>query len=160
MTEPTETETTETPAAGLSGTEPNYEPRAEDYAALEHQLEAEDAQAEMFPRSYVEQLRHESAEHRTRAQRADELSARLMAATVATATAGILTDPTDLATSSDELLDEDGYPDPQRIATAARELVARKPHLADRRPTGDIGQGATVTPAPVSLSGLLRSRAG
>lgn len=114
---------------------------------------------ETFPRSYVEDLRRENAEQRTRAKRADDLAARLLTGTIASATAGILADPTDLP-HSDDLLDGDGYPDPAKIEQAARDLAARKPHLADRRPRGDVGQGATAEAATVDLAGMLRARAG
>ena len=76
------------------------------------------------------------------------------------ATADILADPTDLPLG-DDLLDEDGYPDAERIATAARALVERKPHLADRRPTGEVDQGARDEgPKPFDFAGLLRRAAG
>lgn len=116
-----------------------------------------DADPETFPRAYVEQLRQESAGYRTRAQRADALAERLMTATVREATAGVLADSSDLPVS-DALLDEDGMPDPELIATAARELIARKPHLADRRPRGDVDQGVRQTSADVDLAGMLRAR--
>lgn len=116
-----------------------------------------ETEPETFPREYVEQLRQESAGYRTRAQRADALAERLMVATVREATAGILADSTDLVTT-DALLDDNGMPDPERIAEAARELVGRKPHLADRRPRGDADQGARSTSADVDLAGMLRAR--
>lgn len=131
-----------------------YEPTQADYDAATAELE----NAETFPRAYVEDLRRENAEHRTKSKRADDLAARLMAATVTQATAGILTDPTDLP-ATDDLLDTDGYPDAEKITAAARDLVARKPHLGDRRPRGDIGQGVTDQSSTVSLAGMLRAHA-
>lgn len=116
------------------------------------------ADPDTFPRAYVEQLRQESAGYRTRAQQADTLAERLLTATVREATAGILTDPTDLPTG-DALLDADGMPDPDLIAEAARALVTRKPHLGDRRPRGDVDQGARTSAGEVNLAGMLRSRA-
>ena len=116
-------------------------------------------QPDTFPRSVVEKLRRENATYRERAGRADALAERLMAATVRDATAGILADPTDLTDTAD-LVDDDGYPDPDKITDAARSLVEHKPHLADRRPRGDIGQGARHAPEPVDLAEMLRSRAG
>jgi len=113
---------------------------------------------ETFPRSYVEDLRREAAEHRVKAKRADDLAARLLAATVAQATAGILADPTDLPAG--DYLDDDGYPDPERIADTARALVTVKPHLADRRPVGDVDQGARPEVAGVNLAGIIRGLAG
>ena len=118
-----------------------------------------ETEPETFPRAYVEQLRQESAGYRTRAQRADAHAERLMAATVRESVAGILADPTDLPTGQlDQLRDEDGFPDVGKIAAAARELIARKPHLADRRPRGDVDQGARTTSADVDLAGMLRAR--
>ncbi len=118
-----------------------------------------DTEPETFPRSVVEELRRENAGYRTRAQRADALAERLMTATVREATAGVLADPTDLPTGQpDQLLGDDGFPDAGKIADAARELVTRKPHLADRRPRGDVDQGARTTSADVDLAGMLRAR--
>ena len=112
-----------------------------------------------FPRRYVEELREESARYRARAQTAEEASARLMALTIASATREILADPTDLPIS-DELTDEEGWPDPEKIRAAAEDLAARKPHLRVRRPSGDIGQGAREEPpAPFSLMDALRGTA-
>ena len=114
---------------------------------------------ETFSRAYVEKLRTENAEHRTKAKRADELAARLMAATVRDATTGILADPTDLAVS-DDLYDDDGFPDSDRITEAAKALVDRKPHLGNRRPAGAVEQGPRDQPANVDLAGMLRTLAG
>jgi hypothetical protein len=106
----------------------------------------------------VEDLRRESAGYRDRAKRADALAERLLAASVATATAGILADPSDLP-ASDDLLDDDGFPDPEAIATAARSLVERKPHLGDRRPTGTVDQGAREGAETINLAGMIRGLA-
>ncbi len=112
-----------------------------------------------FPRDYVEKLREESAKYRTKAQRADEAVSKLTTTMVASTTSGILADPTDLPVTAD-LLDEDGWPDPEKIEAAARDLVARKPHLASRRPAGDVGQGARGDEVEtVSLAALLRAGA-
>ena len=48
---------------------------------------------------------------------------------------GRLADPTDLE------FDEDHLDDPDALAAAIDDLLARKPHLASRKPVGDIGQG-------------------
>ena len=117
---------------------------------------------ETFYRPYVERLRRESAEYRTRAKRADELESRLRVAVVREGTAGILEDPGDLLRhrEADELLDDDGYPDVEKVRAAAHELAAGKPHLARRRPEGDVDQGARVEQTPeVSLTQMLRDRA-
>lgn len=112
-----------------------------------------------FPREYVERLREEAAGHRVKAQRADEAMSRLTGATVEKVTSGILADPTDLPVTLD-LLDENGWPDPEKIEAAARDLVARKPHLGDRRPVGDVGQGPRGDEVEtVSLAALLRAGA-
>ena len=118
-----------------------------------------ETEPDTFPRQYVEDLRRESAGYRDRAKRADALAERLLAATVREATAGILADPTDLP-MSDDLYDADGFPDAEAITAAARALVGRKPHLGDRRPTGDVDQGARETSEPVNLAGLVRGLAG
>lgn len=148
-TRPDESTDPETPPAGAANAAPevagNQPPEPE---------------PDSFPRQYVEDLRRESAGYRDRAKRADALAERLLVATVREATAGILADPTDLDVSEPgHLLDADGYPDPEAITAAARALVERKPHLSDRRPAGDIGQGATVTTDAVDLAAILRGRA-
>ena len=115
--------------------------------------------SETFSRAYVEKLRAENAEHRTKAKRAEVLASRLLAATVEKATTGILADPTDLPVS-DDLYDDDGFPDADKITEAARALVERKPHLADRRPSAPVEQGPRGQPAEVDLAGMVRSLAG
>lgn len=122
---------------------------------------ATDATPDSFPREYVQQLREENARYRQRAGRADELHRRLTETTIRSAAAGYLADPGDLAmfTEESDLVDDDGYPDADKIITAAKALVAQRPHLAPRRPHGDIGQGATPTGNPSDLAGILRARA-
>lgn len=86
-------------------------------------------------------------------QRADTLARRLHTELVRAA--GKLADPTDLP------FDETHLEDPEVLAAAVDELIARKPHLAARRPTGDIGQGATTAvTAGVDLAAILRDQAG
>ncbi len=113
-----------------------------------------------FPRRVVEELRREAAGYRTRAQRADEAMQRLMTATIEKTTTGILADPSDLPASED-LHGEDGWPDPQKVEAAARDLVSRKPHLAVRSVAGDVGQGVRGDEAeePFSLAAALRAGA-
>lgn len=120
-----------------------------------------DDDPDTFPRAYVQELRAEAIKHRLRAKRATEGEQRLLAAETHRAAADVLADPTDLLTFTEtaELLDDDGWPDPERIAAAAADLVARKPHLAVRRPRGDIGQGATQTTEAVNLAEIMRARA-
>lgn len=114
---------------------------------------------EMFGREYVERLRGESAEYRTRAARADALEARLVEALAAGT--GVLADPADLAryVDRDELVDDDGNPDPVKVKAAVDVLVAERQHLRSRRPSGDVGQGARPgggQGGTEALSGLLR----
>lgn len=104
-----------------------------------------------FPRDYVEKLRDENAKYRQRASRADDLARRLHTALV-TAT-GKLQDPGDLP------FDEDHLDDPEALAAAVDDLLARKPHLASRKPVGNIGQGVSAPSGTVDLAGLLRARA-
>jgi hypothetical protein len=111
-----------------------------------------DSGAETFSRVYVERLRRESAGYRERAQRADELAGRLHTALVEAT--GRLADASDLP------FDEAHLDDPTALAGAIDELLERKPHLASRRPAGDIGQGHRGGSAePVNLANLLRARA-
>lgn len=118
-------------------------------AAEEHTEPQDDD--DTFPRDYVEKLRDENAKYRQRASRADDLALRLHTALV-TAT-GKLQDPEDLP------FDEDHLDDPETLATAVDDLLARKPHLASRKPVGNVGQGASASSGTVDLAGLLRSRA-
>ena len=107
--------------------------------------------AETFPREYVEKLRKEAADARVKAKRADDLAERLHTALVAAT--GRLADPSDLPFDDAHLEDADA------LNAAVDELLARKPHLASRRPVGSIGQGATSAADSVSLAGILRHNA-
>ena len=104
-----------------------------------------------FPRKVVEDLRRENATYRTRAQRADDLAARLHTALVSAT--GRLADPSDLPFEESHLDDENA------LTAAIDDLLNRKPHLATRRPSGDVGQGASASGDTVDLAGILRSRA-
>lgn len=99
--------------------------------------EATDENAETFPRSVVEKLRTENGKHRQNTaqanSRADALATRLHAELVRAT--GRLADPTDLAFDAEHLDDADA------LTAAIDALLDAKPHLASRRPTGDIGQG-------------------
>lgn len=159
------TETDETDAAPLAGQadESATEDSADDSdidsetagqtAAGDSATESEtDSNATTFSRAYVEKLRRENAGYRERAQRADELAARLHTALVAAT--GRMADPTDLAFDAAHLDDE------QALSGAIDELLTRKPHLASRRPFGDVGQGNRGgTVEPVNLADMLRARA-
>lgn len=100
-----------------------------------------------FPREYVERLRRENAESRTKAKRADDLAARVFRLEVAAT--GRLADPADLP-YADDLLE-----DPEALTAAIDALLAAKPHLASRRPRGVVDQGVRTTPeAPASWGSL------
>ena len=99
--------------------------------AVEDNSEAEEV--DTFPRAVVEKLRQENGKYRQRAQQSDTLARRLHTELVRAT--GRLADPTDLA------FDEGHLDDPDALAAAVEELLDRKPHLAARRPSGDIGQG-------------------
>lgn len=124
-------------------------------------VEAQDAQEateqpqdeqETFPRSYVEELRQENGRYRQRAARAGDLAAALWTARVEAT--GRLADPSDLP------IPEDGDPlDVEAVTAAVDHLLERKPHLASRRPRGDVGQGVGASSTSTDLAGLLRSRA-
>ena len=114
--------------------------------------ERPDDSEDTFSRSYVEKLRQEAAGYRVRAQRTAELEQRLHSALVAAT--GRLTDPSDLEFDPAHLDDEDA------LNAALDELLARKPHLASRRPRGDVGQGVTsASSGTVDLAALLRANA-
>ncbi|MGP5124712.1 hypothetical protein ACTXJU_17770 [Glutamicibacter ardleyensis] len=106
---------------------------------------------ETFPRSYVEKLRKEAAGHRDRAKRADGLAQRLHFATVEAT--GRLADARDLPFDESHLEDSDA------LTGAIDALLADKPHLATRKPSGNIGQGVGTVTETVSLGGILRAGA-
>lgn len=158
-TESTDT-TTETDAAPLAGDTTDDGPEADTESENAGQTAAGvdgtdseiDSSADTFSRAYVEKLRKESAGYRERAQRADDLAARLHTALVSAT--GRLADPTDLPFDAANLDDE------QALSGAIGELLTRKPHLASRRPFGDVGQGNRGgVSEPVNLADMLRARA-
>ena len=111
----------------------------------------DDDQPETFPREYVLKLRDENAKYRQRAGQSDDLAKRLHLELVKAT--GRLADPTDLPYDDAHLADAD------TLTAAVEALLAAKPHLASRKPTGDIGQGATAVDSGFSLAGMLRSGA-
>ena len=115
------------------------------------ETEQTEEEPETFPREYVEKLRRESAGYRDRAKRADELGERLQVALVEAT--GRLADATDLPYVP-EYLD-----DPEALTEAVDALLRAKPHLASRKPVGDVGQGAGGSAPEFSLQGLLRGGA-
>lgn len=141
MSEETTTDDTSTTEADVTDTEVQDEQTAEDTVDAD----------EMFPRKVVEDLRQENGKYRQRAQQSDQLARRLHTELVRSTAR--LADPTDLD------FDDTHLEDPEALTAAIDELLERKPHLASRRPTGDIGQGQRGGAAePFSLLGLLKSR--
>lgn len=148
MSQQPETEQTETPPGGGADAAPPPGGATEG---------TEDRQ-QTFDRAYVERLREEAGGYRIKAKRADELAHRLV--TALAAGTGKLADARDLP-YGEHLLDDDGVPAFDKVADAIDELIRERPHLASRRPSGDVGQGARPPEAsPVSLAGLLRAGAG
>lgn len=118
----------------------------------------QDQDAATFPASYVKELRDEAAKARLKGKRADSLASKLITS-MASAT-GRLADPTDLP-FSEALLDDEGMPDEAKVIAAIDDLLKRKPHLASRKPSGDVGQGVTNgTSKEFSLADMLRAGAG
>ncbi len=108
-----------------------------------------DQDGDTFPRAYVEKLRSQNARYRERAKTADAYGRRLHAELVRAT--GRLADPSDLE------FDENHLDDPDALAAAIDDLLGRKPHLASRRPLGDIGQGARGNGTePVGLLSILK----
>ncbi|BBX29311.1 hypothetical protein [Mycolicibacterium alvei] len=106
---------------------------------------------ETFPREYVEKLRTENGKYRQRASEADSLANRLHTELVRAT--GKLADPTDLPFDAEHLEDTD------KLSVAINELLETKPHLATRRPSGDIGQGQRgPATGSFSLLGMLKER--
>lgn len=131
------------------------ETEAPDTEAEETVETPETDQPDTFPRDYVEQLRRESAEHRTSAREAREalepVQARLHTALVAAT--GRLADPSDLPFDVAHLDDE------AALSGAIDALLEAKPHLGSRRVSGDVGQGVGGSSTGVDLGGMLRTRA-
>ena len=146
------TESTTDEVAETEVTEPESVENETEETPVDNSEDSDDDSPDTFPREYVEKLRDENAKYRQRAQRSDDLAQRLHEALV-TAT-GRLQDPSDLT------FNEDHLDDPEALQAAIEDLLARKPHLASRRPLGDIGQGVTNgNTGDVDLAALLRSRA-
>ncbi|MDO3074757.1 hypothetical protein P5V19_16835 [Mycobacteroides abscessus subsp. abscessus] len=111
----------------------------------------EDPEPETFPREYVENLRQENGKYRQRAQHADGLATRLHTELVRAT--GRLADPSDLPFDPEHLDDAD------KLNDAINDLLESKPHLATRRPIGDIGQGQRgSTSSGFSLLDMLKER--
>ncbi len=110
-----------------------------------------DDEPETFPRAYVEQLRNENAKYRQRAQEGDTYAQRLHTELVRAT--GRLADPTDLPFDLQHL-------EGDNLTLALGELLQSKPHLAARKPIGEIGQGASPSGGTVDLAAILRGKAG
>ena len=104
-----------------------------------------------FPREYVENLRKENADYRTRAKTADDLAKRLHTELVRST--GKLADPTDMPFDTEHL------DDPEKLAAAIEALVEAKPHLRARRVVGAVGQGESGGSGTFSLLDAMRSGA-
>lgn len=100
-----------------------------------------------------QKLRRQAQRYRLRARDASSKAERYARElfTARLAALDVLADPSDM-TFDLELLDE-----PDALAQAVAELVKRKPHLAKRLASGDIGQGAGAggNPGDVSLVSLI-----
>ena len=106
---------------------------------------------DVFPREVVEELRRENGKYRQQAKQADAYAHRLHTELVRAT--GRLADHTDLPFDPEHLVDTD------KLTAAIELLLSNKPHLATRRPAGDIGQGQRGTSSePFSLLGLLKGR--
>ena len=146
-----DTDTAEPITAASTEVEPAEDADVVDTPTIDVEDEDQDDNAETFPRSYVEELRRENARYRERARNADQYARRLHTELVRAT--GKLADPTDLETAEEHL------DDPDALSATVDDLLARKPHLASRRPTGEIGQGASAPTTTVDLASLLRQRA-
>lgn len=110
-----------------------------------------DDDADTFPRDYVLKLRDENAKYRQRAADRDEIAAKLHTALVQAT--GRLQDASDLP------FDQTHLDDPDALTAALDALLTAKPHLATRKPVGNIGQGVSAASDTFSLAGALRSNA-
>lgn len=113
----------------------------------------DDENADTFPRAYVEKLRGEAKDNRHRAEAAEnrvsEISRQLFRLRVEST--GKLADPDDLPYDAD-LLGDDG-----KLNAAVDELLAKRPHYARRKVSGNVGAGVTGTrEEPFSLLSRLQ----
>src|SRR3954469_11279857 len=151
-----DTETTDPTTVDSTEVEPPEDSAVADTPTTDAEDAADEVQGDdehdTFPRAYVEELRRENARYRERARNADDYAKRLHTELVRAT--GRLADPTDLEFAEEHL------DDPDALAATLDDLLTRKPHLASRRPTGEIGQGASPSAASsVDLAALLRQRA-
>jgi len=118
---------------------------------LEETAPVEDTQPQTFPADYVQELRQEAADYRTRSK---SMATQLVQAWAAVD--GRLLDPTDLPLSAVEV-SEDGAISRDAVTAAIDALVKAKPHLAAQRPA-PIPQGVQQETEPVSLLRILQAR--
>jgi hypothetical protein len=144
----TESVSTESRTSDVGSSSDNTDDADDDLSTT---VESSEEELDTFPRPYVVKLRSENARYRERARNADTYAKRLHTELVRAT--GKLADPSDLDFSEDHL------DDPDTLAAALDDLLARKPHLASRRPIGEIGQGASPASSTVDLAALLRQRA-
>lgn len=111
----------------------------------------EASQPQTFPAEYVQELRQEAADYRTRSK---SMATQLVQAWAAVD--GRLLDPTDLPLSAVEVA-EDGAISRDAVIAAIDALVKAKPHLAAQRPA-PIPQGVKQESEPVSLMRILQAR--
>lgn len=90
-------------------------------------------EGDTFPREYVEELRTENANYRTRAADRDALAARLHTALVKLD--GRLSDPAALDFDAAHL------DDPAALESAITSLIEKSPGMRALAPAGDIGAG-------------------
>lgn len=143
--------TDETPTAATEPVDTDITPPEGDISDATPEGSDLESDPDTFPRQVVEDLRQENGRYRQRAQKADTLAQRLHIELVRAT--GRLADPTDLA------FDEAHLDDPDALTAAVDELLEQKPHLATRRPSGDIGQGRRGgSSEPFSLLQMLKER--
>lgn len=122
---------------------------------------AEVKKEDTFNRSYVEKLRKENADYRSRAKDRDDVAAerdnlaRRLHVELVRAD-GRLADPDDLEFNAEHLDDADA------LAEAIGQLISRKPGLKARQYGGDVGAGkrGTPAPAPADLIEIIKSTQG
>lgn len=114
----------------------------------------DESAGDAFPRAYVEDLRKENADWRTRVKSAEDhaeaLAKRLHRELVAAT--GRLENPDDLAFDAEHLDDAD------KLSAAIDALLADRPYFAKRKLSGDAGQGprGAADSVPQNFAELLR----
>lgn len=124
----------------------------------EENTTVENETADMFPRSYVEELRAEAKANREALadaqSRLDAVLSDYQRVYAEYLTRDILQDSKALEWS-DDFMSEDGLVDADKVKEAAETLAHDKPFLAKAR--GDAAQGYTETEQPFDLVSLMRS---